>query len=123
MEIQVRPVADAPAMPLAEGGGVARALIWPGMGSRYRTFHHFLLYRDQRSVIHCHRGAEAVYYVIAGSGWVEDLDLQERQPVAAGQMFHITPGTRYRMVPKGSIELIGGPCPPDPHIYGHGGET
>lgn len=117
MEIQVHPLESAPTIPLAEGGGIVRAIIWPGTGSRHRTFHHYELSAGQNSIVHCHPVSEAVYYVLEGSGWVEDLDLGQTSPLRAGQMFHITAGTRYRMGPDAKIELLGGPCPPDPQLY------
>ena len=61
---------------------------------------------------------EAVYYVIAGTVEVHDLDVDARHQVISGGMFLVDPGTRYTLVagPEGS-EVVGGPSPADPLLY------
>ena len=61
---------------------------------------------------------EAVYYVIAGSAVVEDLDQGTRSDLVQGSMFLVDPGTPYRVMSIGTAaEIVGGPCPPDPSLY------
>ena len=61
---------------------------------------------------------EAVYYVISGSALVEDLDQGTSTDLTQGSMFLVDPGTTYRVVAQdGSVEMVGGPCPPDPSLY------
>ena len=62
---------------------------------------------------------EAVYYLIAGSAMVEDLEQGTRSDLVQGSMFLVDPGTPYRVVAANSAaEIVGGPCPPDPSLYG-----
>lgn len=61
---------------------------------------------------------EAVYYLIAGSAVVEDLEQRTRNDLVQGSMFLVDPGTPYRVVAADTAaEIVGGPCPPDPSLY------
>ncbi len=61
---------------------------------------------------------EAVYYLIAGSAVVEDLEQGTRNDLVQGSMFLVDPGTPYRVVAADTAaEIVGGPCPPDPSLY------
>jgi hypothetical protein len=61
---------------------------------------------------------EAVYYLIAGSAVVEDLDRGTRHELTKGSMMLVDPGTAYRLVARDQpAELVGGPCPADPTLY------
>ncbi|MFL5838381.1 MAG: cupin domain-containing protein [Solirubrobacteraceae bacterium] len=108
---------DGPELPLVEGAGAARAIVWPGMGAKARSLHHIWLAPDARTVPQRHSG-EAVYYVVNGDGIVFDSTADERQPLREGGMFHIDGGTEY-VVEAGErgIELVGGPAPADPALY------
>jgi hypothetical protein len=108
---------DGPELPLVEGAGAARAIVWPGMGAKARSLHHIWLAPDARTVRQRHSG-EAVYYVVNGDGIVFDRTAGERQPLRGGAMFHIDGGTEY-VVEAGErgIELVGGPAPADPALY------
>jgi quercetin dioxygenase-like cupin family protein len=108
---------DGPELPLVEGAGAARAIVWPGMGARARSLHHIWLAPDARTVSQRHPG-DAVYYVVTGDGTVVDGTADERQPLREGAMFHVDGGTDY-VVEAGEdgIELVGGPAPADPGLY------
>lgn len=104
---------------MTEGGGEARAVVWPAVGARHRTMHYIALPAGGRTVAHRHRASEAVYYVIRGEGAVEDLDSGTSHPVHAGSVALITPDNTYRIVAaaQGDLACVGGPCPPDPALY------
>lgn len=110
-----------PELDFVDGGGTAHAIVWPGMGARARALHHAWLEPDACTVELRHPG-EAVYYVAAGSGWVEDRVTGERQPLRDGSMFHVDAGTAY-VAEAGDqgMELLGGPAPADPALYRNGG--
>jgi quercetin dioxygenase-like cupin family protein len=108
---------EGPKLPLVEGAGDARAIVWPGMGAKARSLHHIWLAPDARTVPQHHPG-DAVYYVVTGDGTVVDGAAGERQPLREGAMFHVDAGTEY-VVEAGEhgIELVGGPAPADPALY------
>ena len=106
-------------LPLVAGEGEAFALVWPGMGARARSMHRISLGPGSATVPMRHP-MEAVYYVIAGEGFVRDPDKGTSQSVIEGSMIHVEPGTAYVCVAGASgLELIGGPCPSDPDLYRH----
>jgi quercetin dioxygenase-like cupin family protein len=108
---------ECPALPLVDGEGVARALIWPGIGAHLRSMHRISLAPGARTIPQRHP-MEAVYYVLSGEGIVRDPEHPPEQPVVEGSMVHIEPGTAYVLEagPEG-IEILGGPCPADPALY------
>lgn len=107
-----------PALALVEGGGEARAVIWPGTGARLRTMHRISLANGGRTVALRHP-SEAVYYVISGGGRVREAGGGGHE-VREGSMVLVEAGTTYvfESGPDGA-ELVGGPCPPDPSLYEH----
>jgi len=106
-----------PLLSLVEGDGEARAVAWPGVGSKLRSMARIKLAAMSRMSPMKHP-MEAVYYVIGGDGEVVDSDAVSSQPLIRGSMAHIEPGTAYTFVAGGAgMELIGGPCPPDPALY------
>jgi mannose-6-phosphate isomerase-like protein (cupin superfamily) len=108
---------NCPTLALVEGAGRAHAVAWPGVGSTLRSMTRFWLGPSARTVSQEHE-MEAVYYVIAGEGVVNDADAGTSQPLAAGAMAHVEPRTTYQFRAGASgMELIGGPCPPDPALY------
>lgn len=108
---------SCPRLDLVDGEGDARAVAWPGVGSELRSMHRIRLAPGAATVGLRHE-MEAVYYVMAGDGSVGDPGAGDAQPLTKGSMVHVEPGTayRFRSGPSG-MELIGGPCPPDPAIY------
>ncbi|MDR7417304.1 MAG: cupin domain-containing protein [Armatimonadota bacterium] len=115
---------DFVALPLVEGRGEVRAIIWPGMAARHRSLHYLSLAAGARTVPHRHPNSEAVYYVISGTGAVHDLDAEAAYAVRAGSVVLMTAGTRYRIAaaPDAALVCIGGPCPPDPALYASAGD-
>jgi quercetin dioxygenase-like cupin family protein len=116
----VRVFEDNPeARPLAitEGPARAWAVAWPEVGAHLRSMHRITLEPGGRTLAMSHP-MEAVYYLIAGSAVVEDLDQGTSEQLVQGSMFLVDPGTTYRVVAEGRLaEIVGGPCPPDPSLY------
>jgi hypothetical protein len=106
-----------PALPLVDGAGTARAVVWPGVGAQLRSMHRIRLAPAARTIPLSHP-MEAVYYVMSGAGSVLDPDDPTPRPLAGGAMIHVEPGTGYVLAagPEG-IEILGGPCPADPALY------
>jgi len=117
-EVRVLDAGDAcPALPLVDGDGVARAVVWPGVGAQLRSMHRIRLAPGARTVPLRHP-TEAVYYVISGAGMVQDPEDPTSRPLAEGAMVHVEPGTAYVLAAgREGIEILGGPCPADPALY------
>jgi mannose-6-phosphate isomerase-like protein (cupin superfamily) len=110
---------DGPELPIIEGRGVARAIVWPGMGAKTRSLHRITLEPGSRTISMCHE-MEAVYYVRAGVATVVDGDAPDPHVVESGSMFFVEPNTSYTVLAGDDlVELIGGPSPPDPALYRH----
>jgi quercetin dioxygenase-like cupin family protein len=98
---------------IIDQGGTAVAIAWPGTGSRFRSMHRLELDPGGRTVPLRHE-SEAVYFVASGSGRVGD------GPLHAHHMIYIPRRTPYRIEADEPMTLLGGPCPPDPALYGDG---
>jgi quercetin dioxygenase-like cupin family protein len=96
---------------IVESGGSAWAIAWPRTGSQFRAMHRIELGAGGRTVPLRHPG-EAVYFVVAGTGAVGDRPLRPRSVV------YVPPGTEYRLSAEEPLVVVGGPCPPDPALYG-----
>lgn len=108
---------SCPTLPIVEGQGTARAVVWPGVGASMRSVQRIALGPDARTIELKHSG-EAVYFVLTGAGSVREGEAEQR--LVKGSMVHVEPDTRYRFhAGKRGMELIGGPCPPDPALYRH----
>lgn len=106
-----------PPLPIIDGEGSARAVVWPGSGAEHRSMHLISLPEGGSTIPLRHR-MEAVYYVVHGNGVVVDTDDGSENPLVEGSMVHVEPGTGYRLrATDGGIEVLGGPCPPDPALY------
>jgi len=92
-------------------GGRAVAIVWPGMGSRYRAMHRLELDFGGRTVPMRHMG-EAVYFVAAGTGRVAGM------PYKPHDMIYVPRRAPYRVEADKPTTLLGGPCPPDESMYG-----
>lgn len=117
-EVRVLRAADhGPVLPIVEGEGAARPIVWPGVGAAFRTMHRIELAGGSRTVALRHE-MEAAYYVIRGDGVVRDPDDGGNQPLVEGSMIFVEPDTAY-LIEAGSagILLLGGPCPADPALY------
>lgn len=117
-EVRVFRAADhGPALPIVEGDGSARPIVWPGVGAAFRTMHRIELAAGSRTVALKHE-MEAAYYVIRGSGTVRDACEGSSEPLVEGSMIFVEPGTAYLIeAGTGGIVLLGGPCPADPALY------
>lgn len=111
--------AMCPALPIVEGDGIARAAVWPGVGAEMRSIHRINLYAGA-STIEMSHPMEAVYYIIKGNGIVKDATNPQEQALIEGSMIFIEPNTRYAITANDDgLEIMGGPCPPDPLLYTH----
>jgi quercetin dioxygenase-like cupin family protein len=100
---------------IVAGNGQAWPVIWPKTGATLRSFHRISLASGGATKLLNHP-AEASYYVLSGKGQVRNAD--QTFDLLEGSMIHIEPRTNYAFVADGGLELIGGPCPTDPAIYG-----
>jgi quercetin dioxygenase-like cupin family protein len=117
-EVRVLRAGDrGPALPIVEGAGAARAIVWPGVGAQLRSMQRIDLAAGSRTIALKHP-MEAVYYVMRGTGAVQDPEHGSSNPLAEGSMIHIEPGTAYVFAAGADgIGLLGGPCPADPKLY------
>jgi mannose-6-phosphate isomerase-like protein (cupin superfamily) len=108
-----------PRLPIVDGEGIARAVIWPGAGARLRSMHLIRLGSQARTIEMTHP-MEAVYYVISGAVLATDVSTRSTQRAVDGSMILVEPGTPYLLRAEGAaVEMVGGPCPPDRAIYDH----
>jgi len=106
-----------PELDIVDGGGEARAIVWPGIGAEKRSLQRIWLKAASRTVELRHPG-EAAYYVVAGGGWVSDRSSGARLALREGSMFHVDGGTGYvAEAGDDGMELVGGPAPADPALY------
>src|SRR5258707_4714996 len=117
--VQVIPLrGTGPLLPIVNGDGSARAVIWPGTGAAMRSIHLIQLARSSETMLLAHPG-ESVYYVLDGTGTVAGNGPSPATALAPGAMVHVGSGTAYRFVGgTGGLEIFGGPCPNDPASYG-----
>lgn len=106
-------------LPIVNGEGTARALVWPGIGARSRSMHWITLQPSARTIPLVHP-MEAVYYVLSGTASLLDHDAGTAHEAVIGSMIFVEPRTTYVIAAEGeTVELLGGPCPPDPELYRH----
>jgi len=106
-----------PELPLVETGGIARAVVWPGVGAEMRSMHRIELAPGGRTRPQSH-AMEAVYFVVSGAASVSGTDPGPAQPLVTGSMVHVGPNTAYVFEAGADGALIlGGPCPADPALY------
>jgi mannose-6-phosphate isomerase-like protein (cupin superfamily) len=117
-EVRVLRAADhGPVLPIVEGEGSARPIVWPGAGAAFRTMHKIELAGGSRTVALRHE-MEAAYYVVRGDGVVRDPDEDRGEALVEGSMIFVEPGTAYLIEAGGiGLLLLGGPCPADPALY------
>jgi quercetin dioxygenase-like cupin family protein len=123
-QVQVLSAEDGPELEIVDGEGSARAIVWPGTGALHRSMHRVKLAPGSATVALTHP-ADAVYYVIAGAGSVAEPGAEDTaEPLVLGAMVHVDAGTGYAFrAGDGGLDLIGGPCPADPALYAHLGES
>src|SRR5690348_13779654 len=105
---------------IVDGGGCAEAIVWPGMGARWRSFHQVALETGGRTIV-LHHASEAVYFVMTGDAEIVNEATGQRSTLPQGSMVHVGPACPYRLVGATATAIVGGPCPPDPTWYGEGG--
>jgi mannose-6-phosphate isomerase-like protein (cupin superfamily) len=117
-EVRVLRTADhGPMLPIVDGEGSARPIVWPGVGAAFRSLHRIELAGGSRTIVLRHE-MEATYYVIRGDGVVRDPDEGSSASVVEGSMIFVEPGTAYAFEAKSAgMLLLGGPCPADPALY------
>lgn len=104
-------------LPIIEGEGSARAVLWPGNGGRFRSLHLIEIAAGSATCPLTHAN-DCVYYVIAGAGAIVDRASGAAQTLIEGAMVHIDAGDAYRLeAAAGGLRLVGGPCPPDEAFY------
>lgn len=104
-------------LPLINGAGKARVVLWPAAGARYRTMHILDLLADDRTVDFRH-AADCVWYAPRGAGNIRNLDDQSVLPLTEGAMLHIDAGDSYRFEAlEDGMTAIGGPVPADQVLY------
>ena len=108
---------DLPEIPILEGDGNAKVVMWPGNGASFRSF-NLISMKDGTSTIPLTHPSDCVWYVMEGGGAIVDLANGETVPLAEGTMLHIDAGDRYRIVAgAGGLRVLGGPCPADDALY------
>jgi mannose-6-phosphate isomerase-like protein (cupin superfamily) len=116
--IQVVDTIHSPEIPIVEGVGNAKVVIWPGMGAQCRTFQVINLGNNSKTIQLCHPESDAAYYVLEGQGSVLDVSTGQSQELTEGGMVHIDAKDRYQFVASSSgMNLLGGPCPADASLY------
>jgi mannose-6-phosphate isomerase-like protein (cupin superfamily) len=116
--IQVIDAVHSQEIPIVDGVGNAKVVIWPGMGARCRTFQMIVLGDNSKTMRLRHPTSDAAYYVIKGQGRIVDVGTGHSQELDEGGMVHIDANDQYQFVAGASgMELLGGPCPADASLY------
>jgi mannose-6-phosphate isomerase-like protein (cupin superfamily) len=116
--IQVIDSVHSQEIPIVDGIGNAKVVVWPGTGARHRTFQVINLGENSKTVQLCHPESDDAYYVLKGQGSVFDVGTGEAQELGEGGMVHIDAKDRYQFVASASgMDLLGGPCPADISLY------
>jgi mannose-6-phosphate isomerase-like protein (cupin superfamily) len=116
--IQVIDASHSREIPIVDGIGNAKVVIWPGMGAHYRTLQVITLGEHSKTVQLCHPESDAAYYVIKGQGKVLNIQTGKSQDLGEGGMVHIDAKDGYQFIASSSgMRIIGGPCPADASLY------
>src|SRR5215204_253874 len=106
-----------PEIPLVEGEGNAKVVVWPGNGAKFRTFQMISL-GDRAQTVRLSHPSDCVYYVVEGSGSVLGEGAQDEARLVEGSMVHIDAGDSYQFkADECGLRLLGGPCPADASLY------
>lgn len=109
---------SGPQLQILVGDGSVRGAIWPGTGAQLRSMHHLQLHEGAHT-IELRHDSDAAYAVLSGQGTVFEPPASEPSALREGSMFHVDAGTAYVIsAGAGGIELVGGPAPADPALYG-----
>jgi len=116
--IQVIDTVHSQEIPIVDGIGNAKVVVWPGMGAQYRTFQIITLGQHSKTVQLRHPKSDAAYYVFKGEGRVVDVNTGQSQDLKEGGMVHIDANDSYQFVANASgMHILGGPCPADVSLY------
>lgn len=108
---------DSQNISIVQGTGNALAVVWPGTGAKFRTFHVVSLDAGS-STIELRHSSDCVYYVAEGGGSVRGDDPDIKFDLIQGSMVHIDAGDAYRIAAgDAGVKVIGGPCPADMALY------
>jgi len=100
-------------------GGMAKAIIWPGMGAKFASMHYVEMKPGEENILHMHEYSEDVFYVVQGRGVVVDGNTGKEYPFEKGNFVYVEPGTIHAVKSFGPENFIsvGGPAPPDTDLY------
>jgi mannose-6-phosphate isomerase-like protein (cupin superfamily) len=96
--IQIVDAVHSQEIPIVDGIGNAKVVIWPGMGARYRTFQIINLGENSKTAQLCHPASDAAYYVLKGHGRVLDVGTGQSEELGEGGMVHIDANDPYQFV-------------------------
>ena len=105
------------ALAIVANRGQAWAVAWPGTGSHHRSMHRIELDPGGETLALTHK-SEAVYFVVEGDGDVEDLFSGTVRALSPHTMLYVPRCSGYRIRAATPLVVVGGPCPPDPDLYG-----
>lgn len=112
------PEKDYVEIPLIKGG-MAKAIIWPGMGAKYGSMHYFVMKPGEENVLHSHSNEEDMFYVVQGNGVIVDATNGAEHKFKKGDFVYVAPNIVHAVKSLGPEDFIsvGGPSPADMEIY------
>lgn len=115
----INPEKEYVKLPYTQGKGIAKAVIWPGMGAKHGSMHYFLMEPGAKNVPHRHPVSEDMFYVLQGSGVIVDYDQNIEHPFTRGNFIYVPAGVNHAVHSEGPDDYIsvGGPCPIDHAMY------
>ncbi len=106
-----------PEIPVVQGEGNVKVVLWPGNGAEFRSFQLLKLEKGAQTIPLSHV-SDCVYYVMGGQGRIVDLSNEQSLKLTEGAMVHIDSGDSYCLKADSSgFTVLGGPCPPDETLY------
>ena len=86
----------------------------PHMGARYAVMNVVELAPGEKNIPHIHVESEDSIFLLAGSGWINDIETGERLPIKAGCLVAVPVGLKHAVeAGDEGMKSIGGPVPPD----------
>lgn len=110
---------DYKELSILDGKGVARAIIYPGMGAKYASLNYFVMKPGSKNTAHVHARSEDVIYVIQGQGIIKETETGNELRFKKGDILFIPEGVYHQVIPDGDEDYIGigGPQPVDDSIF------
>jgi len=114
----LRPEKDFVLLPYVKGG-IAKAIIWPGMGAKFGSMNYFVMEPGGENVPHSHKDAEDMFYIASGTGVIVDYDNNIEHPFEPGCFVYVEPNTMHAAINRSNENYIsiGGPSPIDYEMY------